>query len=147
VFVHQCLYLFIIIIVNAAFRALYIRLSSSTCFDHFWPSSGRFYNNMHGKNTEVGTSPCFLLCSALWPDLYLHGTVSPKTGQLILRTLPVHKLCICSSVPVNCFDLGSHLLTSCTRPQVGSSDKVSDLYFRGSRFESWPRHWVSGLEN
>jgi len=31
-----------------SFRTLYIQMSSATCFGHFWPPLGRFYNSVWG---------------------------------------------------------------------------------------------------
>ena len=42
---------------NTTFRRLYILLSSITCLRHFWPSSGRFYNNLHRKEYWGGGVP------------------------------------------------------------------------------------------
>jgi len=30
---------------------------STTCFDHLWASSGRFFNNIHGKEHQGGGFP------------------------------------------------------------------------------------------
>jgi len=39
---------------NTTFMTLYIQMSSTTCFGHLWPSSGRFFNNIHGKEHQGG---------------------------------------------------------------------------------------------
>ena len=38
-----------IVITRTTLRTLHIKLSSTTCFDRFWPSLGRLYNTIHGK--------------------------------------------------------------------------------------------------
>lgn len=48
----------IIVSTNTTFRTLYIQLSCTTiCFGPFWPSSGSFQNNMHGKEFSC-SFPC-----------------------------------------------------------------------------------------
>jgi len=46
-----------IVIENATLRTLCIHLLSTICFDHLWPSSGRFHNNKHGKAYRIGSLP------------------------------------------------------------------------------------------
>jgi len=46
-----------IVSANTTFRTLYTQWSSSTCFGLCWPSSGRFYNCVHGKEYWGGGLP------------------------------------------------------------------------------------------
>ena len=47
-----------IVSANTTFRELYIQVScTTTCFGPFWPSSGSFQNNMHGKEFPY-SFPC-----------------------------------------------------------------------------------------
>jgi hypothetical protein len=42
---------------NTTFRTQYIHLSPTACFCRFWPASGRFYNNIRGKEFRCGGLP------------------------------------------------------------------------------------------
>ena len=67
----QCLLMSVFIArANTTLSTLRIHLPSTTCFGRFWPSTGRFYNNMHGMSPLRYSFPC-MLC--FYPTMAKNG--------------------------------------------------------------------------